>query len=112
MAHLDHRNLVIVPGMPRAGTTSLFHCLGMHPQLFTPWRKEPCYFSQNFRRGEDWYRHLYADVREGQVAIDASTEYFMIPAAVERIVAFDPEMRVVMIVRGPVARSCASARAS
>jgi hypothetical protein len=52
MMTLDHSNLVILPGMPRAGTTTLFAWLARHPQIFAPWRKEPTYFSQNFGRGE------------------------------------------------------------
>jgi Sulfotransferase domain len=99
---LDHRNLVILPGMPRAGTTTLFAWLSRHPQIFAPWRKEPTYFSQNYERGEDWYRRFYADLKLGQVGIDASTEYFVSPVAADRMIAFDPRLRAVLIVRDPV----------
>jgi len=99
---LDHNNLVILPGMPRAGTTTLFAWLARHPEIFAPWRKEPTYFSQNFARGEAWYRRFYADLKDGQVGIDASTEYFVSPVAADRMIAFDPDLRAILIVRDPV----------
>jgi hypothetical protein len=99
---LDHSNLVIFPGMPRAGTTTLFAWLARHPQIFAPWRKEPTYFSQNFSRGEAWYRRFYADMKPGQIGIDASTEYFVNPLAPGRMIAFDPKLRAVLVVRDPV----------
>ena len=102
MTTLDHSNLVILPGMPRAGTTTLFAWLARHPQIFAPWRKEPTYFSQNFGRGENWYRRFYAGLKQGQVGIDASTEYFVNPLAPERMIAFDPELRAILVVRDPV----------
>lgn len=102
MITLDHRNLVILAGMPRAGTTTLFAWMARHPQVFTPWRKEPTYFSQNYYKGADWYRRFYADLGPGQVGIDASTEYFVSPVAADRMVAFDPQLRAILLVRDPV----------
>jgi hypothetical protein len=102
MLKLDHTNLVILPGMPRAGTTTIFAWLARHPQIFAPWRKEPTYFSQNFGKGENWYRRFYAGLRPDQIGIDASTEYFVNPLAPERMIAFDPKLRAILIVRDPV----------
>jgi hypothetical protein len=102
MTTLDHSNLVILPGMPRAGTTTLFAWLARHPQIFAPWRKEPTYFSQNFGRGENWYRRFYAGLKPGQVGIDASTEYFVNPLAPDRMIAFDQQLRAILVVRDPV----------
>ena len=102
MLKLDHTNLVILPGMPRAGTTTIFAWLARHPQIFAPWRKEPTYFSQNFGKGEKWYRRFYAGLRADQIGIDASTEYFVNPLAPQRMIAFDPKLRAILIVRDPV----------
>jgi len=74
---LNHQNLAIVLGMPRAGTTTLYHWLGQHLQIFTPWRKELAYFSRNFARGEAWYRRFYSGMADGTMGIDATPEYFM-----------------------------------
>ncbi len=36
-------------GAPKAGTTSLYHYLAQHPQIYMSPIKEPCYFSLEFR---------------------------------------------------------------
>src|SRR5580658_3890788 len=36
-------------GAPKAGTTSLYHYLSQHPQIYTSPIKEPCYFASEFR---------------------------------------------------------------
>lgn len=45
-------------GVPKAGTTSLYHYLAQHPQIYMSPIKEPCYFSLEFRPGNccDWLR--------------------------------------------------------
>jgi len=42
-------NFFIV-GAPKAGTTSLYHYLDQHPQVFMSPVKEPCYFASEVRR--------------------------------------------------------------
>ena len=41
-------NFFIV-GAPKAGTTSLYHHLDQHPQIYMSPLKEPCYFSSELR---------------------------------------------------------------
>lgn len=36
-------------GAPKAGTTSLYHYLSQHPQIYMSPIKEPCYFASEFR---------------------------------------------------------------
>jgi hypothetical protein len=36
-------------GVPKAGTTSLYHYLAQHPQIYMSPMKEPCYFASEFR---------------------------------------------------------------
>jgi hypothetical protein len=38
-------------GAPKAGTTSLYHYLDQHPQIYMCPIKEPCYFASEFRPG-------------------------------------------------------------
>ena len=46
-------HLFIVYGMPRTGTTYLYHALADHPQIYVPYRKESMFFSVNFDKGID-----------------------------------------------------------
>ncbi len=57
-------NFFIV-GAPKAGTTSLYHYLGQHPDVYMSPVKEPNYFAQEIRLGnvsaqwQDWAEREY-----------------------------------------------------
>ncbi|HEX7247334.1 MAG TPA: sulfotransferase, partial [Actinomycetota bacterium] len=48
----------LVIGAMKAGTTSLYHYLDAHPDVFVPRVKELDFFvdGANWRRGIEWYR--------------------------------------------------------
>lgn len=94
--------LLVIAGMPRAGTTFLYHNLQRHPEIFVPFRKEVNYFGVHFDQPESEYRALFAAAGEDQVCCDSSPLYFMCPDAEERIAAFDADWRVIVSVRDPV----------
>jgi hypothetical protein len=48
-------------GAPKAGTTSLYHYLDQHPQIFMSPIKEPCYFASEIRP-ENFADHLQAGI--------------------------------------------------
>ena len=89
-------------GMPRGGSTTLYHQLQQHPGVALPFRKETFYFSFNHERGVDWFLDLYRQARPGQIGFDVSPDYFYDERAIERILAFDPDPRAVLSVREPV----------
>jgi hypothetical protein len=92
--------LVVFAGMPRTGSTSLFHILGQHPAIFRPFRKEMGYFSFNQHKGEAWYLQAYANAADGQRCVDITPEYFFDAAAMERIRSYG-RVQVVLGVRDP-----------
>ncbi len=91
----------VVAGMPRSGTTFLYHNLQKHPSVYLPFRKETNYFSFDYGKGADWYRHLYREIAPGEIGADISPSYFMHHEAIERIKKFDREIKVVLGVRDP-----------
>ena len=98
-----------VIGAAKAGTTSLNQYLDQHPDVFMCPLKEPHYFSADaiFAKGPQWYRGLYRDAAPGQICGEASTSYARFPDGAEtprRIHEANPQMRLVYIVREPVAR--------
>lgn len=95
-------NLVIMAGMPRAGTTSLYHILAQHPALYAPYRKEVAYFSYNYYKGEAWYRDLYRERGSEQRGLDVSPQYFMDHRSLPRITRFAERAKVILAVRDPV----------
>lgn len=92
----------IVAGMPRSGTTFLYHNLQKHPDIFVPFRKEVNYFNVHFDRGEEWYRSLYKEAAPNQIWADISPPCFLQKGSEERIANFSPETKVILIIRDPL----------
>jgi hypothetical protein len=95
-----------IAGASRCGTTSLFAWLGQHPQVHNSRIKEPSFFSHNpERRSLDEYLELFEGAGVGHRAIgEASANYFETPEAATRISRFDPEARILICLREPIAR--------
>jgi hypothetical protein len=100
----------LVIGAMKAGTTSLYHYLRAHPQVFMPAIKELDFFvaRANWGRGLQWYQKQFARAGPGAVAVgEASARYTTYPTAdgvAERIAAHLPEVRLVYVVRDPIER--------
>jgi len=92
----------IVAGMPRSGTTFLYHNLQRHPQIYVPFRREVNYFNVNFDQGVAWYESLYADAGEDQICADISPPCFLHEGSEERILEYNPEAKVILVVRDPL----------
>ena len=100
----------LVIGAMKAGTTSLYHYLREHPQIFMPKVKELDFFAvdESWRRGPDWYRRQFAGAGPAASAIgEASTAYTKFPHypfVPERIANHLPDAKLVYVVRNPIDR--------
>lgn len=100
----------LVIGAMKAGTTSLYHYLRAHPDVFMPAIKAPEFFvaESNWRRGVEWYAGLFEPAGTRAVAVgEASNAYAKHPyhrGVPERMVATIPDARLVYAVRDPVQR--------
>ncbi|MBA3690835.1 MAG: sulfotransferase [Actinobacteria bacterium] len=100
----------LVIGAMKAGTTSLYHYLRDHPQVFMPETKEVNFFNplRNWRRGVGWYEDQFCAAPEGAIAVgEASTSYTKFPwiqGVPERIAAVLGDVRLIYVVRHPVER--------
>ncbi len=94
-------NRFIIAGQPRAGTTFLYHNLQKHPSIFMASRKEINYFTANYERGAEWFDHWYRDMASDQIGGDVSPGYFLQSQAIERIRAYDPNVKIILAVREP-----------
>ena len=98
----------LIIGAMKAGTTSLFRYLLAHPQVATPLTKEIHYFSFNSARPRDWYLAHFPRTRAftpDRISGEASPAYLVHPDGPERVHAFSPAMRIIVLLRDPVARS-------
>jgi hypothetical protein len=104
-----------VVGAPKAGTSSLYQYLSQHPSVFVPEIKEPHHFSYPevadtyykaaFIDGRSEYKQLYSRAKETQWAGDFSPSYLHSTEAAGRIFAFNPNARIIILLRNPTDRA-------
>lgn len=99
-------NFLIV-GAAKSGTSSLWHYLRAHPDVFVPSQKEIYFFDRDhlFRRGADWYASLFAEAGAKKAIGEATPTYMSSPAAPERMASIVPHARLVAILRNPIDRA-------
>ncbi len=119
-------NLFIVGAM-RAGTTSVFHWLSQHPEVWTSDPKEPHWFAFPDRAPaytgpgdeqlnerivwrRDDYHALFAGGADHRYRAEASAMYLHLPEAIDRLIDPRPgergdDARFVVLLRDPVERA-------
>ena len=102
-------NFLIV-GAQKAGTTSLYRYLQMHPDVHMPRNKEPDFFvtERNWSKGVGWYEGIFRDWDGAMAVGEASTTYSMHPhysGVPARIAQVLPDVRLVYVVRDPIERT-------
>lgn len=114
----------LVVGAAKSGTTSFYHLLNQHPDVFFPKKKEPFYFSfggekpqysdLQFVANITWqtkdYIDLYRKAGDDQVLGDASTSYlYHSNTCIKNIKKFYGErykdLKILIILRNPVERA-------
>lgn len=101
---------MFIVGAAKAGTTSLWYILKQHPQIFMPedlLNKEPSYFSNlTGMRDEREYLALFSQATGNEKFIgEASTAYLTDPGSAKRISEFDPDAKIIILLRNPVFRA-------
>ena len=99
-------NFFIV-GAPKCGTTSLFEYLVIHPDVYMPLCKEISYFGsdlvyRNHDIDEDDYLSLFKECNNEKAVGEASVWYLYSKKAAEEIKAFNPEAKIIIMIRKPV----------
>jgi hypothetical protein len=111
----------MIVGAAKSGTTSLYHYLLQHPDIYMSEFKEPDYFAlmpheadfngpvgvpNNEGMIDDWeaYTGLFADVRDEKAIGESSTTYLFVPQAAVNIKETIPDCRIIIILRHPVDR--------
>lgn len=103
-------NLFIV-GQPKSGTSALFSFLKQHPEVSACQVKEPQYFckdlqSQHFalsktERTDENYLKLFEET-PASYQMDGSTAYLYSQQAASEIRAFNPDAKIIVMLREPV----------
>lgn len=109
MTHLRMPPEFMLIGASKCATSSIIEWLRRHPSVFVTQPKEPGFFNRDevFAKGLDWYYELYRDAKPGQVRGEGSNLYTaaaMYPETVGRVKRACPHLRLVYVVRDPIAR--------
>ena len=109
-------NLFIV-GKQKAGTTALHQFLSKHPDIFMSEPKEPMFFCTDMHKESDvWYKKanhfpyrtesqfmsLFSSWKDQKVAGESTTQYLDSKDAAENIHRFNPDAKIVIMLREPV----------
>ena len=112
----------IIAGFPKCGTTSLFHYLKQHPDIFMPNQKELHFFTQaqifklnkgpkdkvvkqSHIKSEKEYLELFKSVKDEIAVGDASPSYINYPENFGMIKQYLNDPKVIVIVRDPIDRA-------
>lgn len=98
-----------IVGAGRSGTTAMCEYLRAHPRVFMPRVKEPRFFADdmpglmNRVSSPREYLALFEDATEDHLAVgEASPQYLYSRTAIRNIREFDPEARLIVMLRNPV----------
>lgn len=101
-------NFFIV-GAPKCGTTSLYHYLRQHPQIFMPpdYMKEPCFFGSDtphpYKPNEKDYLSYFSTAEDALRIGEATVTYLVSQNAAKEIREFcDDDTKILIMLRNPV----------
>jgi len=108
MPMAEDRVAFIVAGVQKGGTTALFDYLGEAPELALSRVKEVHFFDDEAR---DWAQPDYGAYHasfapfDGRPRGEATPIYLYWPNSLERIAAYNPSMKLIVVLRDPVERA-------
>ena len=109
-------NFIIV-GAPKAGTTSLYHYLSEHPEVFMSEPKEVNFFSReeieaqglyyaDFKAKDmQSYEQLFDGVKHEKAVGEGSVSYLFYPNTPQKIKDVLPDVKIIILLRDPVERA-------
>lgn len=96
-------------GVPKAGTTALYHMLGQHADVYMSPVKEPQFLAYPQKHTDidtrAKYERLFDGVDGETIVGEASTDYFHNPETPGRIAELTPEAKMVVVLRDPAERA-------
>src|SRR6185503_8706746 len=106
MSGIKRPNFFVV-GAPKSGTTSLYFYLKSHPQIFVPRRKELLFFCDDLHftypiLNEHQFLDYYRDAGGKNAVGEVSVWNLYSRHAPQNIFRFNPDSRIIIILRHPV----------
>jgi hypothetical protein len=100
---------LFIAGAAKAGTSSLWSALKQHPSVFAPHdelNKELCFFTPIASHiGLARYHSFFSEAGSERYLMDASTPYLTHPDAAQAIHNYNPEAKIIIVLRHPTSRA-------
>lgn len=90
---------------PKCATTWMHLCLGEHPDVYLPFKKELHFFDREYHLGLKWYERYFIARKKERAAGEVSTGYLRHPEAASRIIKDLGRIRIITCLRDPVTRA-------
>ena len=95
-----------IVGAPKCGTTALCKYLNRHPEVFIPGAKELRYFDTDFKtnfniNSLEEYKTFFIE-GQGKICGEGTPTYLYSKAAVREIYAFNPNAKIIIMLREPI----------
>ena len=97
-------------GAQKCASTWLHQILASHPSINVPAIKEADFFSYRYDHGFQWYERLFSERGPKVQAGEVSPSYFHDPAAPARVLAYKPDIKILLTLRDPVQRAMSNHR--
>lgn len=101
---------LLIVGAQKAGTTSLFNYLSLHPNIAISVEKEVNYFTFQYTKGLHWYRNYFDLTPSDRYLLDASPQYLHHDEAPHRINRDVPDAFLISVLRDPIDRAISNFR--
>jgi hypothetical protein len=110
----------VIAGAAKSGTTSLYQYINRHNDVFMPQNKEPryfCnyqtekfdfgnkYFHSDIAKTKEQYEALFDSAPAGSLCGEASTDYLACDGTAQRILNWDKDIKIIIMLRNPVERA-------
>lgn len=99
------KTYVIIVGVQKGGTTSLFEYLKDHPSIVPSVEKEVHYFDNNYELGKEWYNKQFPIQSQCRYLLEASPYYIFHPHALSRIKQDLKNVKIITLLRNPIDRA-------
>lgn len=95
-------------GPSKTASTWIYEAMRAHPGLFVPASKDIYFFDKYFDKGVGWYEGFFKGASAGSVCGELSHDYFSSRAAIRRIHAYNPRIKLICCLRNPFERAYSS----
>jgi Sulfotransferase domain len=92
-------------GAQKCASTWIYEILNDHPEISVSNTKELDFFSHHYNRGYTWYERHFNKAGIARAIGEVSPSYFCDPSAPDRVEAYVPSIKMVLILRDPVQRA-------